>query len=507
MLSRSLYRMIALVALAAILVPIVISCALAPQPAPSPTPAAPTAAPSPVAPAITPAPAPAPASLDGEWEGSIKVAGQEIGIVVKFQGSGGDLNGWLDIPAQSIKDNVLNSVKAEGAKIHFEAFGGARNAVFDGELGADGSIAGEFQQASYEGTFTLKRMAAGQPTPIAEVPYNQEEVTFKNGDVTLGGTLTTPRSGGPFPAVVLISGSGQQNRDEEIFGFKPFALITDHFTRDGIAVLRYDDRGVGASTGDTVNATSADLAGDVLAAVELLKTRADINPKQIGLLGHSEGGMIAPMVANSSSDVAFIILLAGPGVRGDLLLERQAVDVLKASGASQAEIDANMAMQGRAIEVARTGSGQAELEAEIRAKAREQIEAMPEEQRKALGDIDKAIEDAVQNQMQALLTPWLKFFVNYDPAPALEKVQVPVLAIFGGKDTQVAAEPNEQAMRAALERGQNARTTFKTYPNANHLFQPATTGSPNEYATLREFVPGFLDDTVEWIKDVLEETE
>ncbi|MGQ9677304.1 MAG: alpha/beta hydrolase family protein [Chloroflexota bacterium] len=503
MVSRSLYRTIALVALAAILVPVFVSCAPAPQPTPSPTP---TASGAPTQ-AITPAPGRAPASLDGEWEGSIKVAGQEIGIVVRFQSGGGGLKGWLDVPAQSAKDNVLNNVKAEGTSIHFEAFGGPRNALFDGELGSDGAISGKFQQASYEGTFTLKLKAPAQPTPTAVVPYKQEEVTFKNGDVTLGGTLSVPHVGGPFPAVVLISGSGQQNRDEEVFGFKPFALIADHFTRNSIAVLRYDDRGIGASTGDTANATSADLAGDVLAAVELLKSRADINPKQIGLLGHSEGGMIAPMVANSSSDVAFIILLAGPGVRGDLLLERQNVDVLKASGASQAEIDANAALQKRAIEVMRTGSGQAELEAELRTQIRKHIEAMPEDQRKALGDIDRAVEDGVRNQMEALLSPWLKFFVTYDPAPALEKVQVPVLAIFGGKDMQVAAEPNEQAMRAALERGQNARATFKTYPNANHLFQPANTGSPNEYATLKEFVPGFLDDTVEWIRDMLEGTE
>ena len=155
----------------------------------------------------------------------------------------------------------------------------------------------------------------------------------------------------------------------------------------------------------------------------------------------------------------------------------------------------------------RTGTGQAELEAELRTQIRKHIEAMPEDQRKALGDIDRAVEDGVRNQMEALLSPWLKFFVTYDPAPALEKVQVPVLAIFGGKDMQVAAEPNEQAMRAALERGQNARATFKTYPNANHLFQPANTGSPSEYTNLKEFVPGFLDDTVEWIKDMLKETE
>lgn len=503
MISRSWYRLIASLALVASVIPLIVSCVSTPQSTPSPTPIAPAATVSPADSTSTPTSEASPASLEGQWEGSIEVAGQNIDIIVKFQDSGSELKAWLDIPAQGVKDNVLNNVKPDGNKIHFEAFGGPRNAVFDGELGTDGSIAGKFQQANYLGTFVVQRETSAQPTAVSEVPYKQEEVTFKNGDVTLGGTLTTPSSGGPFPVVILISGSGQQNRDEEVFGFKPFALIADHFTRNGIAVLRYDDRGIGASTGDATNATSEDFAGDALAAVNLLKTRSDINPKQIGLMGHSEGGIIAPMVANNSPDVAFIILLAGPGVRGDLLIERQAVDVLKATGASQEQIDTAAANQKRTIEVMRTGQGQDWLEAELRNQIRQQIEAMPEEQRKAFSDIDKAVEDGVQSQMAALLSPWFKFFVNYDPAPALEKLQVPVLAVFGGKDVQVAAEPNEQAVKAALERGNNSRATLKTYPTANHLFQPATTGGPDEYTKLKEFVPSFLDDTVKWIKDTL----
>jgi pimeloyl-ACP methyl ester carboxylesterase len=498
MFSTLRYRRFTYVALLALTVALITSCG--PGSTSNPTPTATEGTPVPAVKESTPKSS-ATVSLEGQWEGPIKVAGQELGTIVKFQGSGGTLKAWLDIPAQSVKDTVLEKVSLQGSKLHFEAFGGPRNAVWDGELQTDGTIVGKFTQSTYEGTFTLKRMAMAQATPTAEVPYKQEEVVFKNSTVTLGGTLTTPRSGGPFPVVVLISGSGQQNRDEEIYGFKPFALIADHFTRNGIAVLRYDDRGIGASTGDTANATSADFTGDVAAAVSFLKTRTDINPKQIGLLGHSEGGIIAPMVATSSNDIAYLILFAGPGVPGKAILERQSADILKANGASQAIIDKQLSDLKRSIEVMQTGQGLAEMEADVRAEVRKQIETLPEAQRKALGDTDKAIEDAVQTQMSLVKNPWMKFFVTYDPAPALEKVQVPVLAIFGGKDLQVAAEPNEQAIKAAFARGKNTHATTKTYPEANHLFQPATTGSPAEYANLKTFVPGLLDDTVKWIKD------
>lgn len=443
----------------------------------------------------------APASIEGQWGGAINVGPQKIGIIVKFQGSGSDFKGWIDIPEQSIKGAQLDKPRFEAPKLSFEAFA-PRTAVFEGELQADGTISGKFKQGGYEGTFTLKQAAISAEATVA-VPYRQEEVTFKNGEVNLAGTLTLPQSGGPFPAVVLISGSGQQDRNEEVMGFPAFRLIADHLTRSGIAVLRYDDRGIGGSTGDVANATSEDFATDVIAAVTLLKSRTDINPKQIGLLGHSEGGIIAPMVASRApQDIAFVIMLAGPGLPGDAVLLQQVGDILAAQGATQSEIDQARADQKRLMEVIRTGQGLAELQAEWLKKVQEQIAALPDEQKKALGDLDKAAQDAVAMQTAQATNPWIKFFITYDPVPALEQLQVPVLALFGGKDVQVKAEPNAQAVQAALEKGKNGRGTVKTYPGANHLFQPAKSGSIAEYRQLKEFVPGLLDDITQWIGQV-----
>ncbi len=460
------------------------------------TPAAVTAAAKETGPASGP-------TLEGSWEGSIDVAGQKIPMVVRLSGSGSGIKGLMDITAQAAKDIPLNKIREGDGKLYFETFEGQRLASYDGALQPDGSIAGKFSQAGYTGTFTLKRQAA-QAAATATVPYKQEEVTVKNGAVSLAGTLTLPASGGPSPAVVLISGSGQQNRDEDIFGFQPFRMFADHFTRNGIAVLRLDDRGIGGSTGDVLKATSQDFAGDVASAVAYLKSRSDIDAKQIGLLGHSEGGLIAPMVATQTDDVAFLILLAGPGVTGEKILERQVADVMKSQGAPQAQVDQAVTDQKRVMRIVITGQGWDELKAEMQKELETQIAAMSAEQLKALGGDPKQVaERAVADQVAAMDNPWFKFFLSYDPAPALAKVDVPVLAVFGGKDVQVAAAVNEPAMKTALDQGGNKTVTTKVYPEANHLMQPAVTGSPNEYATLKTFVPGFLDDMTAWIQGVL----
>ena len=440
----------------------------------------------------------APDSLDGQWAGSIQIAGQTIDVVVKFSGRGADLKASMDVPTQGAKDLALSKVSQQGSKVHFEAFSGARLATYDGEMQSDQSLKGQFKQSGLTGDLTLQRAAA---SPTAVLPYRQEEVSFKNGDVTLAGTLTLPQQGAAFPAVVLISGSGAQDRDEDILGFEPFRLIADHLTRNGVAVLRYDDRGVGGSSGDLTQATSEDLAGDVLAGVALLKARSDIDAGHIGLLGHSEGGMIAPIAAARSSDVAFIVLMSGPALPGQVILRQQLTDIMKVGGATQDAIDKALAEQERTLAAVRTGQGWDQLVAGWKRDARTQMDAMPEDQRKALGDLDKAADAAAQAQRQAVDTPWFKFFLSYDPAAALAQVKVPILALYGGKDSQVAADANEQALRSAVAKSSNTGLTTKIFPNANHLYQEATTGSPSEYGGLKkEFVPGFLDFVTQWIK-------
>jgi pimeloyl-ACP methyl ester carboxylesterase len=441
-------------------------------------------------------------SLDGHWEGAVEVAGQNLTTRVDFKTEGGVLKGTVDFPQQNANGLPLEKVSRQGDKLHFEVLPSPRTAVFDGALQGTDKITGSFQQAVYVGTFHLERTPVQASEPL---PYKEEEVTFRNGDVTLAGTLTLPETQGPHPAVVLITGSGAENRDEEVFGFKVFRVLADHLTRKGIAVLRYDDRGVGGSSTGTEQDTSETSADDVAAAVKFLQRRPDINPEEIGLVGHSEGGIIAPMVAVRSSDaggppVAFLILMSGPGQPGRQILADQTGLILKANGASQAVIDEKVALEKRAIEAAMTGQGWEEVKAEIRKQYQAAAAALSDDQRKAIGDVNQWVEKSVEAQVQALKSPWMQFFLAYDPAPALEKVTAPVLALFGGLDTQVPAEANRDAVMKALDKGGNKDHTAKIFPDANHLYQSAVTGSPNEYATLKpEFTAGFLDSISDWI--------
>jgi pimeloyl-ACP methyl ester carboxylesterase len=451
-----------------------------------------------IAPATIVAPLqPSPASVAGHWEGSISVAGQNLSARVDLTVEGDVLKGTADFPEQNAMGLPLQNASQQGNKIHFEVLPAPSTAVFDGDMMGPDQIQGTFTQSGFAGDFSLIRKQVATPEAV---PYRQEEVKFANGDVTLAGTLTLPQGAGPFPAVVLITGSGPENRDEEIFGFPIFRVLADGLTRKGIAVLRYDDRGVGGSSAGTAADTSETFAGDVSAAVQYLKGRPEIDPKHIGLLGHSEGGIIAPMVAVSSPDVSFIILMSGPGVPGSRIIEEQARLIAEANGTPPADLEQQMELQKRTIQAAITGQGWDQLKADLLAWLKKSAAAMPEDQRKALGDIDAWAARNVEAQVQALQSPWMQFFLTHDPAPVLEQVKVPVLALFGGLDLQVPAEENRAAIEKALTEGGNKDFTLKTFPNANHLYQEAVTGSPSEYAKLKpEFVPGFLDTISDWI--------
>ena len=311
-------------------------------------PAQPTQKPSAAATTTTPS------GVNGHWEGVVTVAGQVIVTRVDLATDGNVLKGTVDFPQQGALSLPLDKVSYQDGKLHFEIMPQPRTAIFDGALQGADKLEGTFEQSGYKGTFSLARVQVAATAPL---PYKEEDVKFQNGTITLAGTLTLPATKGPYPAVVLISGSGAQNRDEDIFGFKIFRVIADHLTRKGIAVLRYDDRGVGGSSAGTPQDTSETYAGDVAAAVQFLKARADIDAKQIGLLGHSEGGIIAPMVATRSQDVAFIILMSGPGTTGRQVLVDQGTLIAKASGASAADIEKQNALQKKLLDAAVTGQG------------------------------------------------------------------------------------------------------------------------------------------------------
>lgn len=443
-------------------------------------------------------------SIDGHWSGSIGIMGMQLDINVNLKTEADSIRGTIDIPQQSAKDLKLIHITYTEPKIYFELPAGPGLAVFDGALQAD-SISGKFTQAGIEGTFILKRSEfkelEKQPITLDTLPYKQEEISFTNGENKFAGTLTLPLAKGKHPAVVMITGSGPQNRDEELLGFKPFRIIADYFTRHGIAVLRYDDRGVGGSTGKTVNeSTTDDFAGDVLEAVKYLKTRDDINLQQIGLCGHSEGGLVAPLAASRSKDITFIICIAGTGVKGiDILLEQSKL-ILEAEGMTQKDIDDNTELLKSAYNSLKTNSGWDEVKAKIKKSIEDRYETMTDEQKSSIKDKDEYIKTMADLQEKQFQSPWMKYFLDYNPIPALEKVTCPVLLLFGEKDLQVPPKQNKEPMEYALNKGGNKDYKAVVLPNANHLFQSATTGSPEEYAKLpKEFVPGFLDTMTNWI--------
>jgi len=445
-------------------------------------------------------------TIDGSWSGKIDIMGSALGIDVKFKTETDSIRGTIDIPEQNAKDLKLIHIEFTSPKVYFELPAGPGLAVFDGKLEGD-SITGKFTQAGIEGTFSLaKGENQTQIKPKEEdvtepLPYNSEEVTFNNGDIKFAGTLTIPKTEGKHPAVVMITGSGPQNRDEELFGFKPFKVIADYLTRNGIAVLRYDDEGVGSSTGESVSQyTTEDFAGDVLEAVKYLKTREDINPKQIGLIGHSEGGVVAPLTASKSKDIAFIVLMAGTGVKGIDIIKEQSKLIMEAEKTPEEDIKANDELMDKGYKIIESNGNLEDLKPELEKEELRSYNDLSDETKNSIKDKDEYIKTMVDAQIKQFSSPWIKFFLTYDPAPTLEKVKCPVLMLFGGLDLQVPPAQSKAPMEKALQEGGNKDYMSVVFPKANHLFLSANTGSPSEYASLpKEFVPDFLDTIKDWI--------
>jgi len=330
--------------------------------------------------------------------------------------------------------------------------------------------------------------------------YTEEEVVFTNVDIKLSGTLTLPETRGGHPAIVMKAGSGPVNQDEEYLGFKPFKVIADYFTRQGIATLRYDSRGVGGSTGNVWLSTFPDFANDVMAAINYLKNRSEIDSSQIGLCGHSEGGFVAPLCASNSDDVAFIILISGGGVSGEKGILAQTELIMKADGEPEDKIDDILISYRKLFSLILEGAKDKEIESLIVDMTKRTMDMERNDKDAGKGDLDDAIKDQVACQFTQLNSPWFKYFLNYDPIATLERVKCPVLMLFGELDLQVPAELNKDLMEDALEKGGNKDYISKIFPEANHLYQCAKTGSPAEYGDLdKRFVSGFLDFMTKWI--------
>jgi len=436
--------------------------------------------------------------VEGRWGGALTILGTELPFSVTFEIPDGNLLATMDIPAQGASDLPLTSVSYEDSRVHFELQAGIGLAVWDGIHEGD-VIEGEFTQNGALGTFRIEREGgAGTVEEPELLPYQQEEITFEHGQFHFEGTLTLPHGPGPFPAVVMITGSGPQDRDEQLVGFRPFRIIADHLTRLEIAVYRYDDRGVGSSTGSVSEATSSDFADDVLAAATRISAHPRIDAARIGLIGHSEGGIVAPIAANRSSAISFAVLLAGTSVTGAEVIYEQAMLIARTASASEDDIAKQTQFQQRMFEALKRGEDLEQFRDEMAADFRQAIATAPPEQRAAISDVDEFIETRVNTEIAQIQTPWFRYFLSYDPAVALRKAEIPILALFGELDLQVSPAQNYEPMVEALSG--NDDVTIEVIPGANHLFQAAVTGSPSEYATLdKSFIPGFLEKISDWI--------
>ena len=450
-----------------------------------------------------------PKAIEGVWEGKLKVGGVELRLVLRVsKESDGSLNASVDSPDQGAMGLEVDSIELDDDGVtRFEMK--TLSAKFEGTRDEVGNtIVGEFTQAGTTLPLVLgwQERASELPRPQEPqkpYPYRAAEVRYENkaGGVTLAGTLTIPTGQGSFPAALLISGSGPQDRDESLFGHKPFLVLADYLTRMGIAVLRVDDRGVGGSTGQTRTSTSEDLAGDVEAGVAFLKTRPEVDPAKIGLIGHSEGGIIAPMVAAQSAEIAYVVLMAGPGLPGEEILILQGALVAKAEGKSDDQIAENRELQERIFEIIRSEKDPQAAEARMRLTIKDGLTRLSAVDKEAAS----VTVEFVEAQVQAVQSPWFRFFLTYDPRPALRKVKCPVLALNGEKDLQVPARENLAAIEGALKVGHNPRMTVKELPKLNHLFQTSETGRISEYARNEETIaPIALELIGSWIKEQVE---
>nr|MEA2796977.1 uncharacterized protein [Phenylobacterium sp.] len=427
-----------------------------------------------------------PGNWAGDWHGTLKSATAELRIGLEITPKrGGGYQGRLISPDQGPAWLTLDSVTLENGHL---VFSGARvNGRYEGWWDdAQDAFVGEWTQGE---TLPLV-LTRGKPperlrpqTPKPPFPYRAQEVSFDSAPgVRLAGTLTLPPGKGPFPAAVLITGSGAQDRDESIMGHRPFMVLADALTRRGIAVLRTDDRGFAKSTGDFAKATSEDFAADAEASVAYLRGRREIDGARIGLIGHSEGGMIAPLVAVRDPRVAFVVMMAGPGVPTRELMTAQREAVARTAGLSADTVARNEAIMGR-------------VEAAL---------AQAKDWDQAQADATKVLTEAgmpaagAATTIKRLGSVWYKWFVAYDPRPTLRQVRAPVLAIDGDKDVQVVAKQNLPAIREALKDNPNAEVV--ELPGLNHLFQTAGTGGPQEYGRIEETIsPAALNLITDWV--------
>lgn len=430
--------------------------------------------------------------IDGIWIGTLDTGAIRLQIVFKITNNADEMTAQMQSPGQSQVWIPVTAIKRDGNKLHIAI--DDIHATYEGKIATDlQSIEGTFTQGGSSLVLHLKRKNdAGElklrrpQNPVRPYPYREEEVIYTNKAAgnTLSATLTIPQGQGPFPAVLLIAGSGFHDRDETLLGHKPFLVLSDFLTRRGIVVLRADKRGIGKSTGEYTTATMADFATDAEAGVAFLKMQPEVDTRQIGLIGHSEGAIIASMVAVDDHDVAFAVMMAGSGVPGvDILVEQSRLIAL-AEGASK-EQAADNASKERSV-----------LTLVVKSQDRSMLESQLHNILSSMGTSEAQIEP----QVEMLNSPWMRYFLSYDPAAALRKLTKPVLVLSGSLDLQVSSVQNLPLIRKALGEAGNKHVEVEELPGLNHLFQNAKSGSPAEYAQIEETMsPSVMYRITRWV--------
>lgn len=448
-------------------------------------------------------------NIEGDWQGKLSVANASLRLVVHIKNDNGNYSATMDSPDQGAKGIPFSSVQVKGDSLLLEAksIGGK----FSGRFNNDTTLTGQW----FQGTglpLQLKKMAAGETvaeprrpqTPKPPFPYKSEDVVYFNKEKSIqyGATITLPQGNGPFPAVVLITGSGQQNRDEELFGHKPFAVLADYLTRKGYVVMRVDDRGVGQTTGDVKNATSKDFANDVMTSLDYLKAMPQVNKTKVGLLGHSEGGMIAQLVAAERKDLAFVIMHAGPGQPIlDLMTEQNRL-VLTSTGMPAESVQRYSSFYKGMMTVIASASSDSAAVKLAAPLLDDWMDKTPKETVVATTGIKSGEGKAayVNGFVKQVRSPWFHYFIQYNPGAYVQKMKAKVLALNGDKDIQVPSKENLSALKASLQKGGNKSFETVELKGLNHLFQHCQKCTVAEYAELEEtMAPEALETIGAWL--------
>lgn len=434
--------------------------------------------------------------IPGNWEGTLIAGPQKLKLIIRITTDSAGHKTTLDSPDQGAFGIPLTSteIKGDSLIVKHKQMALTISALYKAETD---SLYSDFEQGGARfkmnwGRSTTEYKFNRPQKPKGPFPYKSEDITFENknaGNIKLAGTLTIPDNVKNPPAVILISGSGPQDRNEKLLEHEPFLVLADHLSRNGIAVLRYDDRGVGSSEGNFGSATSYDFSLDAEAAFEYLKTRKEVNINNLGIVGHSEGGMIAPMIASRNKDVSFIVLLAGPGVNCDKLLLKQLEDYALAANAPSSEIETMLKMNKIVFDELRESQDNSGLEEKLLDSLRKHNYAEGNEQ-------------VLRQFLQSRLSPWFSYFIRFTPSQYLEKVTCPVLALNGDLDKQVNSEMNLSGIEETLKKAGNKDYTVKSLPGLNHLFQEAQTGNESEYMKIEQtFSPSALEIVSGWINE------